>query len=127
MSTAFAPFLFLAVLPVAFAQAATVSAQAGATVIAPASVMRSLADLPVTVVVSGGWVRLVLPSAAPPPVSSLSAAGSAVDSAVEVPAAGGTGLQGGATGADVHGEFATSLSSPAPMSGGSYRVTVAFN
>jgi hypothetical protein len=104
------------------------SASASATVIAPASVMRSLADLPVTVSLSGGWVRLALAPAAPPPlVSSLSPLRDAADLVVRVTSKGGTTLLRAATAADLRGEFATSLSSPAPLKGGGYRVTVAFN
>lgn len=126
MSIAFAPLLFVAVTPVAFAQAA--SAQVGATVIAPSSLMRSWADWPFTVSVSGGWVRVVLtPAGLPPLVTSLSPLRDAVDQVVAVSSAGGTTLLGTATAADLRGEFATSLSLPAPLNGGLYRVTVAFN
>lgn len=126
MSTAFAPLLFVIFLSVASAQAVT--AQASATVIAPASVMRSWADLPVTVVLSGGWVRLVLPPAGPPPlVSSLSPLRDAADLVVRVTSTGGTTLLRAATAAELRGEFATSLSSLAPLNDGVYRVTVAFN
>lgn len=128
MSIAFTPLLFVAVLPVAFGQAASITAQASATVIAPASVTRSLADLPVTVVLSGGWVRLVLPPAGPPPlVSSLSPLRDAEDLVVRVTSTGGTTLLRAATAAELRGEFATSLSPLAPLYDGVYRVTVAFN
>lgn len=101
-------------------RAATASTRA--TVIAPASVMRSWADWPVTVSLSGGWVRLVIPAAAPPPlVSSLSNPLNDGDLVVRVTPSGD------AAAADVRGEFATSLSLLAPQNDGRYRVTVAFN
>lgn len=126
MPIALAPILLTVVLPVAFAHAVT--AQVGATVIAPASVMRSGTDWPVTVSLSGGWVRLVLPPAsAPMLVSRLSALRDAADLIVAVLPAGSTTLLRLATAAELRDEFATSLSSPAPLSAGSYRITVAFN
>lgn len=130
MSTAFvsAGLLFAGVLSVASAQAATASANVGATVIAPVSVMISWADLPVTVSLSGGWVRLVMPPARLPlRVSSLSHPLNEADLAVGVSSAGSTTLLRAATAADLRGEFTTSLSPPAPLNDGSYRVTVAFN
>jgi len=126
MSIAFAPLLLAAVPSVAFTQAVT--AQVGATVIAPASVMRSWADWPVTVSLSGGWVRLALPPAgAPLLVSGLSAPHDPADSIVAVSPVDSTTLLRPGTAAELRGKFATSLSSPAPLSAGSYRVTVAFN
>ena len=128
MSIAFAPLLFAAVMPFAFAQPATASAQVGATVIAPASMMRFGAGWPVTVSLSGGWVRLVLPPTGPPPlVLSLSPLRVTADLIVRVTSAGGTTALRAATAVDLHGEFATSLSSLAPLNDGVYRVTVAFN
>ena len=126
MSIAFAPPLFFTMLPVAWAQVVTV--QASAIVIAPISVMNSLADLPVTVSLSGGWVRLALaPATAQLLVSSLSPLRDAADLVVQVTSAGSTALLRTASATDLRGEFVTSLSSPTPLSDGGYRVTVAFN
>ena len=126
MSIAFAPPLFFTMLPVAWAQVVTV--QASAIVIAPISVMNSLADLPVTVSLSGGWVRLALaPATAQLLVSSLSPLRDAADLVVQVTSAGSTALLRAASAADLRGEFVTSLSSPTPLNDGGYRVTVAFN
>jgi hypothetical protein len=126
MSNTLAPagLLLAGVLTVASpALAATAQASVGATVMAPVSVMDTWADLPVAVSVSGGWVRLVMPPAGPPPlVSSLSNPlneGDVVGGVSSTPSHAPT--------ADLQGEFATSLSSPTPLSGGRYRVTVAFN
>ena len=127
MSIVWAPLLFFAVLPGAWAQAITV--QASATIIAPISVMNSLADLPVTASVSGGWVRLALvPVAAPLTlVSRLSPLRDAAVPLVRVTSKGGSTLLRTASVVELRGEFATSLSSPAPLNGGGYRVAVAFN
>ncbi|MDB5930066.1 MAG: hypothetical protein JWR60_1773 [Polaromonas sp.] len=125
MSNAFAPagLLLAGVLTAASpAPAATAQGSVGATVIAPVSVMDTWADLPVAVSVFGGWVRLVMPPAGPPPLlSSLSTPLGEGEAAV------GVAPSGDASAADVQGEFATSLSSPSPSNGGSYHVTVAFN
>lgn len=114
--------------------ASSAVAIASATVIAPVNVMTSWADLPVKVIWSGGWIRLAMPSAQPP-VSSPSNPLNEADLAVGLPPSGSSALARDGAGADwrgtqkgtLHGEFTTALSAQAPLNGGSYRVTVAFN
>ena len=136
MSTAHAPagLLLAGLLSAASAQAVT--AQAGATVIAPVSVISPWADLPVTVSVSGGWVRLVIAPARPQPLgSSPSHPLNEADLAVAVSSAGSTTLLREARATDwrsaiegiLNAEFTTSLSTLAALDGGRYSVTVGFN
>ena len=117
--------LFAGMLSLASGQAGSVSASVGATIIEPESVLTSLADLPVRVITSGGWIRVVIPPAQLPPQVSISFSSlNAQDLAVSLPSSTSEEKDRDGT---LDGEVVTSLSKLALPDGGSYRVTVAFN
>ena len=120
--------LFAGMLSLASGQAGSVSASVGATVVEPESVLTSLADLPVRVITSGGWIRVVIPLARLPPQVSISSSPlNAQDLAVSLPSSLDSDAEERDKGGTLDEEVATSLSAPMPLIGGGYRVTVAFN
>lgn len=140
MQTVFTPrtLLFAGIVLNASVQAASISASASANIVDPASVPTSLADLPVTISTSGGWIRVVIASAQPLlTVSNLSPGVSSSDSVVALSSQGGGALtlesfnQLVSRDGTVQGDPVIALSLLAPASdsadGGSFGVTVAFN
>lgn len=116
-------------------QAATVTAQAGATIVQPVAVSASLGDLVVGVVASSGYVSVRIPLGFTPAAPTSDKAG-ALSVPAPSPATTPVGSNDPATGAIaptggvVQGEFATSLSGTSPTDGDAAEprsITVAFN
>lgn len=105
------------------AVAVTAAVPAVVTVVVPASVMASLADLITNVTQAGGWIQLVMPTARLP-ASNSAGAGNPAGRTARVAASAGT--RPASADGTLSGAFATSLSAPTP-SGNGFRVTVAFN
>jgi hypothetical protein len=103
------------------AVAVTAAVPAVVTVVVPASVMASLADLITNVTQAGGWIQLVMPTARLPASTS---AGNPAGRTGRVAASAGN--RPASADGTLSGAFATSLSAPTP-SGNGFRVTVAFN
>lgn len=119
------------------AQASAATSVASAAVIDPVNVQTSLEDIPVTVSISGAWVRVVIPLAQPPPAVSSSSLDSNVGDIVASSALDGGPLNldnfNRATAGDgtVHGDTVSALSLLTPTAGSAggdrYSITVAFN